>query len=303
MLTNGRLSVCALWRALPACLALLLGACAAARGPDAGPPRANEPAYPVILAASTERREQATAAWQALVQEQGVAAKTAALPELQNVTATINALPPGVELRLPKIELANNNVISPDEATREALRRFLTPAAPLLGVAAKDLSLVEIKDEGAGTKLARYQQKPFPYPLRGGFGVLEIRFTTDGRVVALTSTALPDAERLARLLAVQPQKLTAKDAETRLAGRAFNYQGADNSTLAYTVGPNEQVKARELVVYPSRRAGDAAALELHLAWELAVTRGAGEPLLVYVDALTGDIIGATASPPPQAQSK
>src|SRR5205085_2560484 len=43
--------------------ALILGACAAARGPEATRPRANEPTYPIILSASTERRELATAAW------------------------------------------------------------------------------------------------------------------------------------------------------------------------------------------------------------------------------------------------
>lgn len=286
---------------LLAWVALLLGACAGARGPDAGPPRANEPVYPVILAANTERREQSAAAWQALAQEQGLAA--APTPELQAVTATISALPAGVVPHLPKVELpAKAAEATAGEATREALRRFFTAAAPLLGVTPKELSLVEIKDEGAGTKLARYQQNPFPYPLRAGFGVIEVRFTADGSVNALTSTALPDTERLARLLAALPQKLTAQDAEKRLAGRALNYSGAGNSMLAYTVGPNDQVKARELVVYPLRRASDAAALELHLAWELNVARS-GESLLVYVDAQTGDIIAATTAATQPAQSK
>ncbi|MFL6210881.1 MAG: hypothetical protein ACJ74W_18685 [Pyrinomonadaceae bacterium] len=285
---------------LLACVAALLSGCAGARGPEAGPPRANEPVYPVILAANTERREQAAAAWQALAQEQGLAA--APTPELQAVTATISALPAGVAPHLPKVELPDKAEATAGEATREALRRFFTSTAPLLGVTPKELSLVEIKAEGAGTKLARYQQNPFPYPLRAGFGVIEIRFAADGSVNALTSTALPDTERLARLLVAQPPKLTAQDAEKRLAGRAVNYSSASNSTLSYTVGPNDQVKARELVVYPLRRASDPAALELHLAWELKVARG-GESLLVYVDALTGDIIAATTAATQPAQPK
>jgi hypothetical protein len=286
---------------LLACVASLLGACAAARGPDAGPPRANEPAYPIILAANPERREQAASAWQALAQEQGLAA--APTPEWQTVTATISALPAGVAPRLPKVEMSGSAAVSEDEATRESLRRFLTSAAPVLGVAAKDLSLIEIKEQTDATKRARYQQKPFTYPLRGGFGVIEIGFTNEGRVVALTSTALPDTERLARLLAAQPQKLSAKDAETRLAGRALTYPGIGNSTLSYTVGPNEQVKARELVVSPQRRTtGEPAALELHLAWEVAVGRG-DEPLLAYVDALTGDIIAAVTTATQKEQPK
>lgn len=301
MPTTCRQSVCALRLALLACVAALSGACAAARGPDAGPPRANEPAYPVVLAASTERREQAAGAWQALAQEQGLAA--APTPEWQNVTATISALPAGVVPRLPKVELSGSAAVSADEATRESLRRFLTSAASLLGVAVKDLSLVEIKDQPDGTKLARYQQKPFTHPLRGGFGEINIGFANDGRVTTLTSTALPDTERLARLLAAQPQKLSAKDAEARLAGRALTYPGVGGATLSYTVGANEQVKARELVVYPQRRAtGEPAALELHLAWEVAVGRG-DDPLLAYVDALTGDIIAAASTATQKEQPK
>ncbi len=280
--------------------ALAFGACAAARDPEAARPRANEPAYPIILAASTERREQALAAWQALAQEQGLA--SAPQPELQTVTATISALPPGVAPRLPKVEIASNAAATKDEATREALRRFITSAAPLLGVAAQDLSLVEIKAAPDGTTLARYRQNPFAYPLRADFGLLEIRFTADGRISALASTALPDTERLARALIGQTQKLTAKDAEARLRGRALSYPGMNNSTLSYTVGPDEPVKARELVVYPLRRANEPAVLELHLAWELAVGRG-DEPLLAYIDALTGDIIAAAATATQKEQPK
>src|SRR2546423_780455 len=103
MPTRCRQSACALRLMLLVCVAALAGACAGARGPDAGPPRANEPAYPVIIAASTERRELAAAAWQALAQEQGLAA--APTPELRAVTATIAALPAGITPRLPKVEL------------------------------------------------------------------------------------------------------------------------------------------------------------------------------------------------------
>ncbi len=299
MLTNylrfvisGRVLRCA---ALALC-ALTFGACAAARDPEAARPRANEPAYPVIIAASTERRAQALAAWQTLAQEQGLA--SAPQPALQTVTATISALPPGVAPRLPKVEIASNAAASKDEATREALRRFMTTsAAPLLGVAAPDLSLVEIKDAPDGTTLARYRQNPFAYPLRADFGLIEIRFNAAGRISALASTALPDTERLARLLVAQPQKLTAKDAETRLRGRAFSYPGPDNSPLSYTVAADEQVKARELIVYPLRRANDPTVLELHLAWELAVGRGE-TPFLVYVDAVTGDIIAGARQQTP-----
>jgi hypothetical protein len=279
------------------CVALTLGACAAARGPEAGRPRTNEPVYPILIAASKERREQATSTWQALAQEQGLAATT---PELNPITATITALPPNAALQLPKVEIAKTAATSRDEATREALRRFLTTAAPLVGIAQKDLSLIEMKDAPDGAKHVRYQQKPFPFPLRAGYGVIALSVTPDGRVASLNSSALPDTERLARLLVAQPQKLAAQDAETRLKGRALTYPGINNASLSYTVGANDTIKARELVVYPVPRANDVNTLELHLAWELAVG-GSGEPLLAYMDAVTGDILATTTAATQKAQ--
>jgi len=286
---------------LLACVALPLGACAAARGPEAARPRTNEPVYPILVAASTERREQAVGAWQALAQEQGLPAG-APTPELNPVTATITALPPNVAPRLPKVEIARTAAATPDEATREALRRFLASAAPFLGVAVKDLSLIEMKDAAGGAKQVSYQQKPFPYPLSAGYGRIDLSLTPDSRVASLNSTALPDTERLARLLVAQPQKLTAQDAETRLKGRALTYPGVGSATLSYTVAPSETIKARELVVYPVPRANDPNTLELHIAWELALG-GASQPLLAYVDAVTGDILAAAATATQKAEAK
>jgi hypothetical protein len=278
--------------------ALGVSACAGARGPEATQPHANEPPYPILLTADAQRREQSLATWQALMQTENLTA--APTPTLEPVTATVSALPAGVTLTLPKVEIASNAATTRDEATREALRRFMTNAAPLLGVTAKDLSLVETRDGPAGGKLARYQQNPFAHPLRGGFGLIEIGVGADGRVNSLSSTAITDTERLARAIAAQPQKLTAQDAEQRLAGRAFSYTLAGaNST--YTVSPSDQLKARDLVVYPLRRANDPAVLELHLAWEVAVTRGVGPPLLAYVDAVTGDTIAAEPQPTTRAK--
>ncbi|HEX8068688.1 MAG TPA: PepSY domain-containing protein [Pyrinomonadaceae bacterium] len=281
-----------------ACLLVTLtlcAACAGARGPEAARPRANEPVYPVTLVANAERREQTLNAWQTLAQAQGLSA--APTPELQSVTATVAALPPGFAPRLPKVEIAPALQSGKDEETREALRRFIATAAPLLGSTPRDLSLVELRDGPNGTKVARYRQKPFPHPLRGGYGTVEISFDADGRVTSITSTALPDTERLARALAAQPPKLTAEDAATRLRGRAVTYTDAANVTQTLTVSQSEPLTTRELVVYPVARAGEPPVIELHLAWEVPVGSG-DNPVRAYVDAVTGDIIAA-ALPPPQ----
>jgi hypothetical protein len=285
--------------ALCASLVLAAGACAASRDPDPTRPRANEPPYPVILAANAERRDQALAGWAALARDNNV--PNVPPPDLQPVTATINQLPAtdAAVLRLPLVEIRDEDgqvrANSEEESRRESLRRFITGAAALLGVAPQNLSLVARTDEANGTRRARYQQQPFPYPLRAGFGVLDIAFTDDRRVLSLSSTAITDTERLARALAlVRPQQLTADQAVERVRGRSFTLTGA---TQTYTVAPGDTVTPRELVVYPVRPANDANALELHVAWELVVGGGT-TGYLVYLDAVRGEIIAAQTQPAP-----
>jgi len=282
--------------ALLVSLVCLMGACAGARDPDPSRPRANEPPYPVVLAANAERREQALAGWAALARDQNLSNEPP--PQLQAVTATISALPAtDAPVRLPLVEIRDEagqvREESREESRRESLRRFITGASALLGVAPQNLSLVERRDEADGTRRARYQQQPFPYPLRAGFGVLEIAFTDDRRVLSLSSTAIPDTERLGRALALlRPQQLTADQAVERVRGRAFTYPGI-SSQLTYTVATDDPITARELVVYPVRPANDQGALELRVAWEMQVGKGEA-PFLVYLDAVKGEIIAAQA---------
>jgi hypothetical protein len=294
-----RLAACiGLRLALCALLAIAAGACAASRDPDPSRPRSNEPPYPIILAANAERHDQALAGWAALARDNNV--PNVPPPELQPVTATINALPPtAAPLRLPLVEIRNEDgqvrANSEEESRRESLRRFITGAGALLGVAPQNLSLVSRTDETNGTRRARYLQQPFPYPLRAGFGVLDIAFTDDRRVLSLSSTAIPDTERIGRALAlVRPQQLTADQAVERVRGRSFPLSGA-SAPQTYTVAPGDTVTPRELVVYPVRPAGDAGALELHVAWELVVGAGA-TPYLVYLDAVRGEIIAGAIQP-------
>ncbi len=287
---------------LCATLALWSGACAAAsRPPDPGRPRTNEAPYPIILAASEDRREQALAAWNRFAREQGI--QNAPPPELQPVTATLRELPPlpGDAVRLPKINIEGGR-ISEEEETREALRRFIRDAGDLLGVEPQYISLVTVADQANGVKQARYQQSPFIYPLRGGYGVLEISFTTDRRVLRLTSTAIPDTERLRRALTNVRQLVTAEQAATRLANRSVTYRDAAGAEQSYLIPPTTEASVRELVVYPLRPAGEPVALALHLAWEVAVDRQ-GTPLLVYVDAVTGEIIATAMGAASQVSQK
>jgi hypothetical protein len=274
-----------------AALALTLGACAGAtRPPGVGRPGAAEPPKFVTLAASEELRAGALADWKTILGDQAAASPT---PELQPVTATLKSLPANLPTppRMPLVIL-NDKQAQTEEETRESLRRFIATAAPLLGVSPPELSLVEVRDAGGGVKTARYQQNPFQYPLRNGYGVVEVTFTPDLRVVGLSSTAVPDSEDLRHTLAAVKPTLDAAHAAAALANRAVTFKDRGGAEQTRTVTQADAATARALVVFPVLRADGAAALELHVAWEVAVG-GPQAPLLVYVDAVTGDVLGAT----------
>jgi hypothetical protein len=241
--------------------------------------------------------------WATLTAEQGIT--NAPAPELQPVTATLGALPPlSSPLQLPKIggDEGSANDADTEEVIRESLRRFIAGAAPLLGVDPRYVTLTKIVDDDNGAKRARYLHKPFLYPVRGGFGALEITFTSDRRVTRLSSTAIPDAERISRALTSGRQLLRPEDAVKALAGRTVAFRDAAGREQAYSsTGLASEFTAREIVVYPVRRDGAPPTLAFHLAWEIAVSSGSGatSSLLIYVDAVTGETLAAIAQSPPQ----
>jgi hypothetical protein len=272
----------------------MLGACAsAARPAGAERPRGNEPPRFAVLAASNERRTAALANWKAIVGEQ--TANASPTPELHVVTATLSFLPAGLQdfPRLPLVAAGDAKSRS-EEETRESLRRFLSTAAPLLGIDLKHVSLVEVSDAaaGGGSRRALYRQNPFAYPLSNSYGAVEVTFTPDLRVVGLSSTAVPDAERLARTLATVPKSITAAQAAAALANRVVTYSDRAGTQQTRTLSQLDPTAARQLVVFPLRRDTTDPALELHVAWEVAAG-SPNAPLLVYVDAANGDVLGAS----------
>lgn len=276
-------------------LALVLGACASAARPvGAERPRGNEPPPFAVLAASDERRTAALANWKTVVGEQ--AAGASPTPDLRPVTATLASLPAGLRdfPRLPLV-VAEAGQKPTEEETRESLRRFLATSAPLLGIDLKHVSLVEATDApttGAGARRALYRQDPFAYPLRNGYGAIEVTFTPDLRVVGLSSTAVPDAERLGRTLATVPKTVTAAQAAAALANRTVTYNDPDGAPQTRSLAQPDATAARQLVIFPVRRdAADSSTLELHVAWEVAADTS-NSPLLVYVDAASGEVLGA-----------
>jgi hypothetical protein len=154
-----------------------LSGCAAFQPTNVNGPTANLPPYPIVPAEAGNRLEEASAAWYQLSQNYGVPGKTEA--NLNPYTATLESLPANLPapIYLPKVGSPANPT---EDDTRESLRRFLVEWQRLIGADPNQLSLVERVDEPSGVKVARYEQRPFRYPLRGGFGNLTIRFRSNG---------------------------------------------------------------------------------------------------------------------------
>ena len=270
--------------------ALLSGACAALRPADTGGPRADVRLYPVGLADSATRLEETAQAWYQISQQYGLQHRTEA--HLDPYTATLQSVPPelAATIQLPKVGDAEPT----EEQVRESLRRFIVEWQRLIGAAPQELSLVERTDEAGGTKLARYQQKPFRYPLRGDYGNLMIRFRNDGKLVALSSNCLPNAERLQAALNQISPEVTSEEAVTRVKAQPITVSSATGQQTI-TLPDNAVLNPGQLVVYalpgPGQASEQPGGLELHLAWEISVTNS---PIkTIYFDAVTSQVIAAT----------
>jgi hypothetical protein len=264
-------------------LALSAAGCAAVQPVSPGGPLRNQPPYPIWLAEKTQRTEAAAAAWAQLTNQQGISGK--ATVALQPVTATIQSLPENLRgsLYLPKVGLsAQMN----DEETRESLRRFLNEWKTLVGVEPAQLSLVGESTGTDGSKTAFYEQRPFSYPLRGDYGKVVVRFTTDRRVLNISSTAIPDSERIQAALKAALPVLKSEEIPATLVERTFNYSDSSGQH-AYTITAANQVSVQQLVIYPRLVTGPPAGLEFQLVWEISLTNAPVK--VIYLDALRDEV--------------
>jgi hypothetical protein len=215
-----------------------------------------------------------------------VASTTA--PSLQPVTATIESLPMNTATGsyLPRV---GANPTMNEEETRESLRRFIRDWQGPIGADPAKLSLVERLDQPDGSKMARYEQRAFRYPIRGDYGRLEIRFTPERRVLNIISTCIPDADKIQTGLAAVPIKLKPEDAVKQLSTIEVPYSDASGNNLTFRPAANNQLEPHELTTYITRVANQTNALAFHVAWEIAIS---GAPIkIVYLDAVTGQVVG------------
>jgi len=260
------------------------GACAAFQPTDANGPTANRPQYPIALSDTGQRLEEASTAWYQLSQRNGLPVKTEA--NLHPYTATIESLPANLPapLYLPKL---GSTTKPTEDDFRESLRRFIVEWQTVIGADPNQLSLVERTDEPSGVKVARYEQKPFRYPLRGDFGTLVIRFRSDWQLVGLSSNCIPNADRLQGTLNNLTPKITAEQAVNHIKTQSLTVVNGQTISLP----ANATVAARQLVVYARPSKDPPSGLTIRLAWEVDVTNGPVSK--VYLDAISDEIIATT----------
>ena len=266
---------------------LATGACAALQPIDANGPRANTPAYPVGLADPAARLEEASVAWYQVSQHYGVQGKTDA--NLNPYTGTLQGLPPNTTaIVLPDVGAEPEKT---EEQTRESLRRFIVEWRQLIGAEPEQLSLVERTDEPSGVKFARYEQRPFRYPLRGEFGQLLIRFRPDRHIVSLSSNCIPNADRIQAALNALTPTITAEQAVEHVRSQSVVAFDPSGRQQTFAIPSNAALTARQLVVYARPSPDQSKGLQLHLAWEVEVTNG---PIkMVYLDAISDQVIAVT----------
>jgi hypothetical protein len=256
--------------------------CAAFKPTDVNGPRAEGPEYPVELSELGTRLEEASLAWYQLSQRYGLTGKTEA--NLHPYTATVESLPANMStpIYLPKV---GSQTKPTEEEVRESLRRFIVEWQRLIGAEPNELSLVERVDEPSGVKIARYEQRPFRYPLRGGYGTLVIRFRTDGQLLGLSSNCIPHADSIQATLANITPKVTAEQAANRVKTQPITITDRQQTV---SLPPNATVEAKQLVVYASP---SKDGLQVRIAWEIDVVNG---PITkVYLDAISEEIIATS----------
>lgn len=265
--------------------ALVLSSCAALQPPNATGPRGGDSLYPILFIEDVRGKEAALAALNRIGQLSRKA--SAAEAQLQPVTGTILSLAgkSSGSLYLPKVgaEATMN-----EEETRESLRRFIREWQELIGSDPAKLSLVERVDQPDGSKIANYQQRPFRYPIRGNFGKLQITFTSDRRVLNLTSTCIPDAERIQNAFSALNVRPRAEDTLRQLRAKGLMYLDPQGNQRTFTLPASSEISARQMTIYVLPAKDRPEALEFHLAWEIELTNA---PVKVaYVDALNGEVV-------------
>ena len=126
--------------------------------------------------------------------------------------------------------------------------------------------------------------------------MLEVSFTPDRRVTQFSSTAIPDTERIGRALAGIRPVVTADNATAGLAGRNVNLTSAAGEQQTLHRAASGELQARELSSFRCV-APTTCRRSNFISRGKSCGRQDDSAPRVYVDAVTGDLLGAAPAPP------
>ena len=237
--------------------------------------------YPV-LTDSADRRQESNSEWNQLFTGAGREAPEPVI--LQPVTATVRSIPAGVST-VPVLPEVGSPVLTTEEEIRESLRRFIVANPGLIGAEARHLALLTRTTRADGSILARYHQDSFRYPLKGGYGDVEITFNQRREILQISSTCIPETRELRQSIAALTPHLKVDDLLEKLAGKTVS---SGNSVVVF--GPSQSIKVGDLVILPTpTTSASGQGLMLRLALEIHPTGDLTQTL--YVDPDTGGILG------------
>jgi hypothetical protein len=234
------------------------------------------PDYPPTIVESTEHRDAMKAEWLRLLESYGVPAERRKAPDLQPVTHTPHSI-----LGIGPIRIGTAGAAQLDEERlRLLLRDFVAKNAQVFGVNASRLSLEGVSDGGSFGKRYSFVQQDYAHPIVPPAGRLEIIASPAGDIVQITDTAIPAVQ-----LPTTPT-VTREAAGKRVLGMTFTYGDIAGRPQSVTISDPAEISVTDLMVYPEQL---ETALRIRLVW--VVKAGTSLGWTVYVDAVTGDVVG------------
>jgi len=230
--------------------------------------------YPPTIVESTEHLQQMQAAWNAFFESYGVPAERRKMPDLNPVTHTPQSI-----LGIGPFRIVPGGSQLDEERIRIVLRDFLAKNAQVLGINAPRVSLDSVTDAGSFGKRYTFVQNDFSYPIVPPAGRIEIIANASGDVVQISDMAVP-------VVSLPSPALTRENAAKRVEGMSFTYGDIAGRPQSVTISNPSEISVKQLVVYPEQLDN---ALRIRLAWE--VKAGSSLPFTVFVDAVTGEIVG------------
>lgn len=241
------------------------------------PPGTELPAnYPFTVVESPEHREAMRLEWARLFDACGVPPERRRVPELTPVLHTPQSILGIGPIRLSQTATGRIG----DSEIRELLRRFMTEYAQILGVAPSAVSLEDARFVGGlGTRYT-FVQTGYEYDIMPPAGRLEFLVSPAGEIVQMSVSTIPSVELPTEA------RISRSAAGERVLGTTFPYGDKAGRPQTVTITDPRAVTVTRLVVFPE---ATESAVSIRLCWE--VQAGEGLAWTVFVDAITGQIVG------------